>query len=205
MIYFANPTGEPKVHAAMAAGELGFIDTPLQGNVRPQHVVWCADNGCFNDEKFDVDVWWRWLQTNAKDAATCMFATAPDVLGDAAATAERSRPWLPKIRALAYPAAFVAQDGSDAVPPPWGEFDVLFIGGTTEFKLGMAARQLVAEAKSKGLWVHMGRVNGGRRWRFADAIGCDSVDGTYLKHGPRVLLPNILKWRRQPSLFGEAS
>jgi hypothetical protein len=209
MLYFANPTGEPKVHAAMAAGEVAFIDTPHQGNHRPAGMVWCADNGCYGNAKteakqFSEAVWWQWLVDNAADAGACAFATAPDVVGDAAATLARSRPWLPRIQALGYRAAFCVQDGSDVFPPPWGEFDVLFIGGTTEFKLGAVARRLVDEAKDRGMWVHMGRVNGGRRWRYADAIGCDSVDGTYLKHGPSVLLPNILRWRRQPSLFGEA-
>lgn len=199
-MYFANPTGDITVHAAMAAGEIAFIDTPLQGNKRPDGLPWCADNGCFG-KGFDEQHWWGWLQDNAYAAATCVFATAPDVVGDAAATLERSQQWLPRIRQLGYPAAFVAQDGSEITRPPWGEFDVLFIGGTTEFKLGPVARQLVIEAKNQAMWIHMGRVNGGRRWRYADAIGCDSVDGTYLKHGPRILLPNILRWRRQPSLF----
>jgi hypothetical protein len=106
----------------------------------------------------------------------------------------RSLPWLPKIRALGYPAAFVAQDGLEALTVPWDEFDVLFIGGSTEWKLGRHARALVAEAKWRGKHVHMGRVNSRSRYRYAEHIGCDSVDGTYLTFGPDVLLPNVLSW-----------
>lgn len=100
-------------------------------------------------------------------------------------------------------AAFVAQNGADEHPPPWGEFDVLFLGGTTDWKLGPVARALTAEARALGLPVHMGRVNSERRYRYAAAIGCGSVDGTYITFGPDALLPNVLAWLRadQPALM----
>jgi hypothetical protein len=77
---------------------------------------------------------------------------------------------------------------------PWDEFDVLFLGGSTEWKLGEAAAALTAEAKSRGKHVHMGRVNSRKRYRYARSIGCDSVDGTYLVFGPTVNLPKLLSW-----------
>jgi hypothetical protein len=40
----------------------------------------------------------------------------------------------------------------------------------------------------------MGRVNSLRRLRYADAIGCDSADGTYIAHGPDINLPALLGW-----------
>lgn len=194
-MYLANPTSSPKVHAAMRAGTIGYIDTPAQGNKRPDGVAWCADNGAFSDN-FDEDQWWRFLVANAYAAADCLFAVAPDVVGDHSATLARSLPWLPKIRALGYPAAFVLQDGATADTVPWGDFDALFIGGTTEFKLSAEARALAAEAKRRGKWLHMGRVNSERRWRYAAAIGCDSADGTYLTFGPDANLPKLLAWTR---------
>jgi hypothetical protein len=201
--YFANPCGKAVIEA-MQRGDLGFIDTPAQGNVRPDGVAWCADNGAFSDN-FDEDKWWAFLERNAARADSCVFAVAPDVVGDAAATLERSLPWLPKIRALGYPAAFVAQDGLEDLEVPWDEFDVLFIGGSTAWKLGGHARHLVRDAKAQGKWVHMGRVNSERRWRYADAIGVDSCDGTFLTFGPDVNLPRLMAWTRnngQPALFG---
>lgn len=191
----------------MEARTIGYIDTPAQGNKRPEGVAWCADNGAFSD-KFDEGKWWRFLEANAHAASTCLFAVAPDVVGDAAATYERSLPWLPKIRALGYPAAFVLQDGATDDLIPWDDFDCLFIGGSTEFKLGPIVRQYVREAKARGKWVHMGRVNSERRWKYADAIGCDSVDGTYLTFGPDTNLPKLLAWVRgndQLDLFGGAA
>lgn len=89
MIYFANPVTGSRPH--MQAKTFGYIDTPLQGNKRPPGVMWCADNGCFNDQRFTIERWWKWLQKNADDIDLCYFATAPDVVGDHEATLERSR------------------------------------------------------------------------------------------------------------------
>lgn len=180
----------------MTAGHLGFIDTPHQGNLRPAGVPWCADNGCFST-RFEESHWWRWLVTRQPGAGSCAFAVAPDVVADAVATEERSRPWLPRIRALGYPVAYVAQDGlTGPADLPWASFDVLFVGGTTAFKLGPIARGLVAEARSRGMGVHMGRVNSERRFAYAAAIGCTSVDGTFLTFGPTSNLPHVLAWIR---------
>lgn len=194
MLYFANPCS-PRVIEQMLAGRLGFIDTPAQRVTRPSGVTWCADNGCFGKGYPGDAEWFAWLQRNAADAATCAFATAPDVVGDAQATLDRSRPWLPRIRALGYPAALVAQDGLEALQVPWEEFDVLFIGGTTGWKLGMHARHLIRRAKNHGKRIHMGRVNSARRYRYAEHTGCDSVDGTFLTFGPDTNLPRLLAWQ----------
>lgn len=202
MLYFANPS-TPRVVDAMREGKLGFISTPAQGNTRPSGVTWCADNGCFGKGYPGDDSWFAWLTRNASDAGSCAFAVAPDVVGDAAGTLERSRPWLPRIRALGYRAALVAQNGLETMAVPWDEFDALFIGGDTAWKLGHHARALVREAKRRGKWVHMGRVNSARRYRYAEHIGCDSVDGTYLVFGPDVNLPKLLNWQREPLFGGE--
>jgi len=223
MRYFANPS-TPSVRAAMSAGLIDCITTPVQGNLTPDGAWFCADNGCFGKGYPGDEEWLAWLQT--KPLERCRFATAPDVVGDAAATLVRSRPWLPKIRALGVPAAFVAQNGIEHTVVPWNEFDVLFIGGTqeclpcgytrpidapkpprnhkarcphcnlpvTEWKLGEVARHLIAEAKHHGKEVHMGRVNSKMRFDYAASIGCDSVDGTYVSFGPDINLPKLLGW-----------
>lgn len=196
MRYFANPSTQP-VRDAMAAGLLGMIATPNQGNAIPPSVVWCADNGCFG-KGYPGDYGWLWWLASytSEQRSRCAFAVAPDVVGDAAATLTHSVPWLPVIRNLGYPAALAAQNGLEDLDVPWSEFDVLFIGGDTAWKLGAAARQLIREAKTRGKTVHMGRVNSERRFRYAHAISCDSVDGTYIAFGPDRNLPNVLAWRR---------
>lgn len=204
MRYFANPTKE--CLPLMQAGVIGYMEVPGQARYRKQcpEAIWCADNGCFSEKRFKEDRWFKWLSTR-EHVGRCAFATAPDVYGDAVATLERSTPWLPKIRALGYPAAYVAQDGQEHIAPPWDAFDVLFIGGTDVFKLGPVARQLVTEAHQHGHPVHMGRVNSQKRYRYADAIGCDSADGTFLTFAPSENLAYVLDWLRdledRPALF----
>lgn len=181
----------------MAAGRLGWMNTPAQGNRLPPRQIWAADNGRFGSGWPGHERWLRWLGDHAHLASTCLFAVAPDVPMDAKATLAESLPWLPRIRTLGYPAAFAAQDGSENLPMPWDEFDVLFIAGSTEWKLGPAARQLVAEAKRRGKHVHMGRVNSLKRLRYAAAIGCDSADGTYVAYAPDMNLHTCVGWVEQ--------
>lgn len=195
MRYFANPS-TPKVRDAMNAGLIDCIDTPKQGNRVPERANWCADNGVYGKGWPGEDAWWKWLSTH-EGLDRCQFAVAPDVVGDAVATLERSMPWLARIRALGVPVAFVAQNGIENTVIPWDDFDVLFLGGDDAFKLGATARRLTLEAKARGKRVHMGRVNSARRMRYARLTGCDSADGTYIAFGPDVNLPTVLAWVRE--------
>lgn len=195
MIYFAPPHKSAIPH--MVAGDLGWIDTPDQCNQgsRPNGVIWIADNGCFGKKVFDQNRWFAWLQRHT-DAEHCVFATAPDVVGDHQATLARSAPWLPKIRSLGYPAAFVAQDGATPGTMPWTDFDALFIGGTDNFKMSDTAIAIANEAKQRNMWVHVGRVNSRKRFLRFTAIA-DSADGTFILFGPRIRLPELLGWVRE--------
>lgn len=197
MIYLANPS-TPRVRAAMQAGHLGCITTPGQGNRVPSGAWWCCDNGVFGKGWPGYDTWLNWLGNKPGDRDRCLFATAPDVVGDAWATLARSEPWLPVIRELGYPAAFVAQDGAEDAGIPWDDCDTLFVGGSTAWKLSDAAADLVNAARSHGKWVHMGRVNSRRRYELAAEWGCDSVDGTFLAFAPDTLLDELLSWSRPP-------
>lgn len=142
--------------------------------------AWAADNGCFaQGARFNLEKFYGWL--GAVPRSRLLFAVAPDVFPDAAATLERSRPLLKELRALGCRAAFVAQNDAERGLIPWDEFDCLFLGGEDRWKLSSAAMRLTAEAKRRGAWVHMGRVNSRRRLRYAALIGCDSADGTFLR------------------------
>lgn len=214
----ANPCGDD-VLVAMEEGLLGYIDTPLQQNatasalIHEAGVVWCADNGCFS-ARWDESRWWAFLEKNAEYADTCLFAVAPDVVGDAYETTVRFRRWGARIRQLGYKVAYVAQDGIEGLrgntvdggltfPVPWSDFDALFIGGSTEFKLGPVVVELCAEAKRRGKWVHVGRVNSKKRFDYCrDVLHADSVDGTYLTFGPKVNLPKLLSWTGAPVMMG---
>lgn len=208
MIYYANPSTEP-TRDAISAGHLGCITTPAQGNVYfPDEWDVIADNGCFS-AKWDERTWTRWLTEQPR---TIRFAVAPDVFDPAGGpchneTVERWRRFGPMIERWGFTPAFVCQVGATAANIP-DDAPVLFLGGTTEWKLGPHASAITAQAKMDGRWVHMGRVNSLKRFRAARSMGCDSVDGTFLTFGPDVNLPRLLGWLRdqdtQPMLW-EAS
>lgn len=203
MIYLGT-ANSPGIRLAMAQGEIGMLTTPAEWRSPSNAKVWAADNGCFG-ACYPGDVGWvAWLRKHAGIAGRCLFATAPDVVGDAAATLARSAPHLAVIRALGYPAALVAQDGLEHLVVPWDDFDALFIGGSTEWKLSREAAGLAVEAKRRGKHLHMGRVNSRRRWSYAEHLGCDSVDGTFLAFGPDVNLRRLRRWTDQLSLFTAA-
>lgn len=166
--------------------------TPDMGNAVPKDAWVAADNACFNNPKgYSQERYEKRLHGMPRNRT--LFATAPDVLGDHKATVEQSIPMLRRIRFLGLKSAFVAQDGWEEDDTPWGEFDVLFVGGSTGFKF-RGGRDAVAAAKRRGKWCHMGRVNSLDRLRAAVGIGCDSADGTFLKFGPDVNWPKLKRW-----------
>lgn len=171
--------------------------------------AWAADNGMFTKTKKGFSALafiLMLLQPNLlANVSRCLFVAAPDVLivgqdgsvvGDAAKTLLRFPLWASVIRSLGYPVALVAQDGLENLLDnvPWNDVDVLFLGGSTEWKLSEAAHRCSDEAKRRGKRTHMGRVNSYRRLALANSWGIDTADGTYLKYGPDVNLPNLLSW-----------
>jgi hypothetical protein len=217
MRYFANPVNG-LLQAAAADPNLGVIMTPRQGNRLLPDVPFCIDNNCGPGSDGQAGsgypgdrAYLEFLShLSAQSRRRCVFATAPDVLGDPVATIERSARFVYRVRAwFGLPVALVAQDGLEYLDIPWNWFDVLFIGGSTEWKLGAGARELVREAKANGKLVHMGRVNSLRRLRYATAIGCDSADGTFLVFAPTANLSRLQGWLRdvnqQGTLWEEAA
>lgn len=197
MIYLSGQIG---IVLGRPAPNLGVMANPRSlGAGQIEQIVrlgipWAADNDAFTS--FDEGRWLNWLETmTAAARALCLFAVTPDVVGDAIATLERSRAYMPAIQAMGYPVAYVAQDGFDPSVVPWDAIDWLFIGGTDRFKRaesgGWAA---IAEGKRRGKRVHVGRVNGGRFLRALDCAGVDSADGTKLCFGPDTNYPLVRGW-----------
>lgn len=187
---------------------VGVMVTPRTGKrlfLVERAAYFGCDTGAFkNPDAVDVDEYLALLTALVLYRAKCLFATAPDRVGDHAATLRVALPVLPRIRALGLPAAFVAQDGATAATVPWDTFDVLFIGGSTAWKLSEHAYGLAADAKRRGKWCHMGRVNSWIRIRAAAAAGYDSSDGTCLTRNPPQYVREIAGWldqlQRQPAL-----
>ena len=173
----------------------GFI-TPRSGR-DPGHfdnMVWGMDNDCFRG--FNRDNYLATLK-RWQGRRGCLFVTVPDVVGNAAATMQRFTLWRPAVSYYGYPVALVAQDGLQNMTIQWCKFEALFIGGTTEWKLSQATAELVREAKRRGKWIHMGRVNSNNRLQYARAIGCDSVDGSsyaIIKYKTRQAIPALQRY-----------
>ena len=173
---------------------LGYMNTPSNRHTM-NNWIWAADNGCYGKNYVGDDKWFAWLESFTDEAKSlCLFATAPDVVGDASSTLARSLPWLSKIRSIRYKAAFVAQDGLRVDSCPWDEFDALFIGGTTDWKLSKDAADLMSAGKQRGKWIHVGRVNSWKRYQGMACRGADSVDGTFIAFGPKVNAPKLMSW-----------
>lgn len=201
MLYLTGAYRRNQVERLVELG-VGVMLQPGSGYARAVEPsgfpAWAADNGCFaQGEKFRLERFYAWLENVPR--SRLLFAVAPDVFPDAEATLERSRPVMKELRAQGYPAAFVAQNDAEQTEIPWDEFDCLFIGGQDHWKLGAAARGLIARARQEGKWVHMGRVNSEYRLQYATQIGCDSADGTFLKYRNRAGdgTRDLAMWTRQ--------
>jgi hypothetical protein len=156
---------------------LGHLLEPVGGDklqLDRTRLPWALDNGAFknfNPERF------RWMLKRVTHRPNCLFLVCPDRVGDAVKTLELFRAWAPELATFG-PVAFVGQDGAEDLEVPWDDFKAYFVGGSTEWKLSRASCDLVIEAKRRGKWCHLGRVNSFQRMQMAYDWGCDSVDGT---------------------------
>jgi hypothetical protein len=171
---------------------LGWMMTPDMGNRIPEEGPLGADNARFNNPaRYSDDRYERFLLEMPLDRT--LFAVAPDVVGNHAATLELSLPMLRRIREMGHQTAFVAQNGWNDGTTPWDLIDVIFVGGDDDFKY-MGGVEAVRAARRRGKRAHMGRVNSLRRLRHALRIGCHTADGTFLKFGPDINSVRLLSW-----------
>lgn len=165
-------------------------------------IPWAADNDCF--QGLDVDKYVRMLDRIA-GLPGCMFATVPDVVGDADATEALFDEWAPELERRGLPLGLVAQDGLTIDRVPWGRIAALFIGGTNDFKLGPDAMVLAREAKRRGVWVHWGRVNSRKRFDYIVSTGAaDSFDGSKWSRWRKTYLDTGLTWTLERQAFDAA-
>lgn len=178
---------------------LGELIVPAQGANRTTLTgrPWAMDNGAFTH--FDPELFLMTLE-KFRGMPHCVFVAAPDVVADATATRERFDRWARVIRGYGYPVALVAQDGLTVNAMPWSELDAVFIGGTTDWKLGRTARTIAAYAVARGKWLHVGRVNSRRRLRIAQTMGADSVDGTGISKFPDAMMARYTPYFSLPLL-----
>jgi hypothetical protein len=169
--------------------QVGELINPAAGNSPDSLKLvpgrWAMDNYCYSG--FDADAFVRMLE-RFYGRKGCRFVSAPDVVADAHQTLAQWPFWSRLIRGVGFVPALVAQDGLTVSDVPWKELSALFIGGSTEWKLGPQAQTLMAYAKTRGLWVHVGRVNSRKRiWHFGRLA--DSWDGGQYSMFPDIRIP----------------
>lgn len=160
-------------------------------------MLYAADNGCFSG--FKEKKFFNMLE-RLRDADNCLFITAPDVVADHKETLKLYKQYIHKLKEYNLPIAFVLQDGSNTKNIPLNEIDAVFIGGTTEWKLGKMAREITYKAKELNKWVHMGRVNSYKRLNYAISIGVDSVDGMKYSKFSDTFMNDTIEFLRQGKL-----
>jgi hypothetical protein len=218
----------PMVHAYRDRVPFGLLLTPLGGlgvaTAFATDLAIAVDNGAFTG----LDpVRFRRLLGRIPDPPRCLFVACPDVVGDAEATLRLFDAWEPEIHGSGFRVALVGQDGLESISSArrqryWDRCDAFFVGGTDAFKLPpdlrgsgatdlesiVPAIPLIREAKTRGKWIHFGRVNSAGRINYCERIGCDSVDGSGLVRTSKDKFPRVNRYfkrlNRHP-LFGEGS
>ena len=194
MRYLSGCTSPRYEQALIDRGDVGLLIQP--GSYAASRILpfpyWAADNACYppdddpkRKEPWRAATWCRMigaLHDLGPFVPPCLFILVPDWPFDHDRTLERWDRWRTVAEVLDQPLAFAIQDGATVDNVPWDEFHVAFLAGTTEWKCGYGAYEMAVEARKRGRWIHMGRVQPGRI-DWASMIGCDSADGTFMKHG----------------------
>jgi hypothetical protein len=167
---------------------MGWLLNPRAGasiqTIVQSGMLWACDNDCF--KQLHRAAYLRML-CRVAGQPRLQWVVVPDVVADARATLARFRLWLPVLRYYGIPAAFVAQDGQEDLPVPWGDIACLFMGGSTQWKLSPHAARLIQEAHDRGKWVHVGRVSTLGRISHFDSLPVDSIDTTAVSRAPKHL------------------
>lgn len=194
---------------------LGAFWTPATSNdlrrLDAWQMPWGVDNGCFvlHQDKSQarrrqvLDGFMRYVWSRHWDRPVPpAFIAVPDEVGNHEATLAAFQLWYGCLKALDLPLAFVAQNGATPANLPWHLLSAVFIGGTPdeageEWKTGPQSAAIIREAKRRGKWVHVGRVNGQRRVRWCVEQGADSIDGSSFSMFPETWIKPGLEWIAQ--------
>ena len=200
---FLSGTKNPAVIAEMRAGTMGLLRTPGNGYRLDEVAVWAMDNGCFKGTYPGDDKYMAILDGLIEHQDRCLFVASPDVVGNAEVTLAQLPAMAIRIRAAGWPVALVGQDGMESMDVPWHLVDWLFVGGSTEWKLGSGAAELIRRAHEAGKRVHVGRVNSRKRWKLFEGLGAESVDGTFIAFGPDANIVRLKRWMADDHHSGE--
>ena len=167
----------------------GQLITPLSG-ARRYHDVFAFDNGAYT--QFKEKRFIALLKREYEHRDKCLFVAVPDKVGSHNETLKMWSAY--NHLADGYKKAFVAQDGYEGYPDGT---ECLFIGGTNDFKDTQESFDAVVDAKKAGLFVHVGRVTGVKRFMFYEDAGADTCDGSGLTRFDATFLSLRDRYKKQ--------
>lgn len=200
MIAYASRTGSRRNLKALRAHGWRLM-VSAKGVLRHEGFKYALDNGAWTTfqrgEPFDVEAFDAAVNLLGRGAD---FIVVPDIVAGGLRSLEFSLSWLPRLRDLA-PLLLAVQDGMapDDIHPLVGPEVGIFVGGSTAWKCATMA-EWGALARRTGAYMHVGRVNSGRRIRACAAAGADSFDGSSATRYSVTLGP-LDNARRQPDLW----
>jgi len=157
-----------------------LLRTPFTTGSSNHGFRYAIDNGAWRAYQqgldFDAVAFQECLSEHASDAE---FIVVPDIVCGGLASLEFSREWMSRLKRFGRRLLVPVQDGmkvgdlSDMVSNSVG----IFVGGSTEFKEGTAS-MWGRLCRSKGAYLHVGRVNTCRRIAICAEASADSFDGT---------------------------
>lgn len=194
------PSSNRGIHVGYLAGKfpgkIGHLFSPKDQHGPFSFVPYALDNGAFGastaGKEWEEGPWFDLLDWAKLSGQRPIWAIAPDVVGDRLRTLRRWDLYAPRLAKYGWPMAFAVQDGMTVADVP-GNADVLFIGGSTEWK--WRTLKMWCEAFNgvtrRCIPVHVGRVNSYHRlWECHDA-GAESCDGTGWIRGDQVQLRGL--------------
>jgi hypothetical protein len=201
MIPYATRTGTLRNLRLMAEGGWRLLLNPFE-DMSPTPFRYAFDNGAWRAHMtgapFDVQAFEKGVE---KVGAGADWIVAPDIVSGGLESLAVSMSWLPRLQ-QANPLVLVPlQDGMapDDLKPALEAGAGLFLGGSTEWKEETMA-MWGAVAAEAGAYLHIGRVNTGRRIALANAAGAHSFDGTSASRFAKTI-PMLTSATRQPDLW----
>lgn len=204
MVLCSNDSSKAFIaYARQHHGKLGWIIGPSCWKVPRRDIPYVLDNDAFiawkRGEAWDASAWRTMLyKVECADYHKPNWILVPDVVADRSATIDRWHEFSSEASRLKVPLAFAVQNGMTPADVPTGA-DVVFVGGTTEWKWKTA--HIWCESFPR---VHVGRVRTGRL-EYCERIGAESVDGSgFMRETfngrPAQLLRNFVEGHRDRTI-----
>lgn len=204
MIGYASRTGTVRNARALNAAGWRWLVSP-HGKIGPirDGMRFALDNGAWTSHEqgrpFDAR---RFEHALGLFGLAADWIVVPDIVMGGRDSLDFSRRWLPRMRAR-FPTQrllIAVQDGMTPCDlPEISPTTGIFVGGSTDWKLG-TMQSWATFARSRGAYIHVGRVNTARRIAICAAAAVDSFDGSGVSRFIDTL-PGLDGARRQPDML----